>query len=234
MTVRAVTDRAGPAACPVTALPGAGRRSGRPRGIRRGFPSRPGGIKDPPAPGRERLVQSPPLPPPAGQPHPAITRSPIPPASARPWPVAISVSDIRPADAAGATDEEIADTLLAIAPVTGLGAVASNRTARASVSAARWADPSSATYPTSKLPGTSDKASSSARPAARALTRSSSGTAARQTGNDAQSRSEHPQDHPQSRPEYRNLGAERTKYGKSVGTRWISGRWRAWTGSPTR
>ena len=123
-------------------------------GIRRGFPSRPGGIKDPPAPGRERLVQSPPLPPPAGQPHPAITRSPIPPASARPWPVAISVSDIRPADAAGATDEEIADTLLAIAPVTGLGAVASNRTARASVSAARWADSSSATYPTSKLPGT--------------------------------------------------------------------------------
>jgi len=58
--------------------------------------------------------------------------------------VAISLSDIRPADAAGATDEEIADTLLAIAPVTGLGAVVSNRTARASVSAARWADPSSA------------------------------------------------------------------------------------------
>src|SRR5215468_11106068 len=221
MTACAVAGRAGPAACPVTALPGAGRRSGRPRGIRRGFPSRPGGIKDPPAPGRERLVQSPPLPPPAGQPHPAITRSP-------------HTASIRPAVAAGATDEEIADTLLAIAPVTGLGAVASNRTARASVSAARWADPSSATYPTSKLPGTSDKASSSARPAARALTRSSSGTAPRQTGNDAQSRSEHPQDHPQSRPEHRNLGAERTKYGKSVGTRWISGRWRAWTGSPTR
>jgi len=40
---------------------GAGARAG----IRRGFPSRPGGIKDPPAPGRERLVQSLPLPPPA-------------------------------------------------------------------------------------------------------------------------------------------------------------------------
>jgi hypothetical protein len=76
--------------------------------------------------------------------------------------------------------------------------------------ATRWADPSSATYPTSKLPGTSDTASSSARPAARALTRTSSGTAPRQTGNDTQSRSEHPQDHPQSKPEHRNLGAERT------------------------
>src|SRR5262249_4160662 len=162
MTVCAVAGRAGPAACPVTAPPGC-RSAVRAPARESGGRTRParGGIKHPPPPARERLVQSPPLPPPAGQPHPAITRSPIPPASARPWPVAISVSDIRPADAAGATDEEIADTLLAIAdtllaiaPVTGLGAVASNRTARASVSAARWADPSSATYPTSKLPGT--------------------------------------------------------------------------------
>jgi hypothetical protein len=45
-----------------------------------------------------------------------------------------------------------------------------------------------------------------------ALTRTSSGMAPRQTGNDTQSRSEHPQDHPQSRPEHRNLGAESTSF----------------------
>jgi len=76
----------------------------------------------------------------------------------------------------------------------------------------RNADPSSATYPTSKLTGTSETASSSARLAAMALTRTSSGMAPRQTGNDTQSRSEHPQDHPQSRPEHRNLGAESTSF----------------------